>query len=151
MLFSCNSREGKINVPDQADTTKLVANGLEVEPEIRLTDSMEILYYKYTEDDSLRYSRFYTYTATSDTTELEFLKKQLSSSYSLLTQVRDCRSQGKIHLFSGGEPVKTIYFSQTGDQCNYLYFIRNGNFFYFPLSEDFSEFLEKNKKFARQP
>ncbi|MGZ8545612.1 MAG: hypothetical protein ACXWV0_09965, partial [Flavisolibacter sp.] len=62
LLFSCNENEGKQSLPEQADTTRLLTNGLEVEPDISSADSMEVLYYQHTDEDSLRYSRFYTFT-----------------------------------------------------------------------------------------
>ena len=148
-LFSCKEGTTIKPVVDQTDSASLVISAHELEPAISTADSMELIYYDSLED-SLRYSRYYKFTATSDTTAIRLVVNQLGGSFSIQEQARACRSEGKIHLYSKNEPLKTLYFSRAGARCNYIYFIRNGNFYYFPLRDEFRLFLDKDKMTARK-
>jgi hypothetical protein len=56
-----------------------------------------------------------------------------------------CRSEGKVFFFKGTQELKTVYFNtqgasanpgdrspQANGDCAYMYFIKDGGFYYFP-------------------
>jgi hypothetical protein len=101
--------------------------------------------------DSLRYSRYFTYVATSDSNFLHGLKNVFRQVPQILPEVRNCRSEGKVYLFRQAEPVKTVFFSSLSDDCRYLYFIKNGAFYYVKLSPEFEAWLKELRKSAVKP
>lgn len=115
-------------------------------------DSVQILYYDDPDGDSLRYARFYSYTATADTATLGTLMRGLDQPYYESAQRRPCRSEGKIYLFSEAEPLKTVYFSAQNDQgCRYLYVIRDGHFLYFDMTPGLVAVLEQQRRHSVKP
>jgi hypothetical protein len=154
-LFACNNN-GKKKQPVADSTTDSVVNypktGMETEPLLRQADSLQILYYDNPDGDSIRYTRFYHYTATKDTGTIKGLIDNLNLPVEKQTTIKKCRSEGKIYVFGKTEePLKTIYFSTRCDTCCYLYFIKEGAFFYSPLSENFKDQLRKNKLVSKTP
>src|SRR5688500_72949 len=125
--------------------------GLEVEPELQKTDSLQLLYFNDPDGDSVRYTRFYSHTISKDSTTINTLLKGLNQPFEQLNEVKKCRSEGKIYLFAEQEPLKTIYFSTRCDSCCYLYFIKDGAFLYFQLSRDLSTILKNEKAKAQKP
>ena len=123
--------------------------GLEAEPAIQKTDSLQILFYDDPDGDSLRYARFYSYTTSKDSVVINALLKDLDKPFEQLNQVKKCRSEGKLYLFAEKEPLKTIYFSTRCDSCCYLYFIKDGAFLYFPLSKELNAILNEQKPQAK--
>ena len=155
LFFSCNSAPGKSENQAKADSS--AANeyrkrtGLEAEPVIGKTDSLQLVYYDDPDGDSLRYSRFFTYVNTTDSVVINSLLHDLEQPFETVNEVKKCRSEGKIYLLGRQESLKTIYFSTRGDSCTYLYFIKDGAFFYFPLSENFKSILATHRDKALKP
>lgn len=155
ILGACKNNSLKekkdINGPaNDASNGSTVRTGLNVEPLLKKADSLEVLYYDDPDGDSLRYTRFYTYTATSDTITIDRLRQALDQPFEVREKVKPCRSEGKIYLFKDNNPVKTVYFSTRCDTCCYVYMINNGNFMYFNMTEGFRNVLIKNKKLSKK-
>ncbi len=131
------------------DTTPTTA--VKLAPSMQHTDSVQIIYYNYPDGDSLRYTRFFKYTNATDTGFLSLIKQSLLQTISLKNEVKDCRSIGKMYLFSHNDPVKTLYFSNRQDSCRYLYFIQDGNFVYLDLPENLEKSLIEKKRESKSP
>lgn len=129
----------------------LVHSGLEFEPLLARADSLQILYYNDPDGDSLRYSRFFRYTATRDTGIIGALVANFRQPVEQWNTVKDCRSEGKIYVLKGEEILKTVYFSTRCDTCCYVYYIKEGAFYYTPLSADLKQQLADNKQLSREP
>lgn len=116
-------------------------------------DSLEILYYDNPQDDSLRYTRFFTFLATSN----QELRTQIDSmfwgSYQQMAQVPSDRSDGKIYCYYQGEVVKTIYFKamDVSNNIRFAYFIHNGNYFMLPNQDQFYTLLKNLRSKAIRP
>lgn len=136
-------------VPNEAKA--MPANALDIEPRLSKTDSLEILYFDDPDGDSLRYTRFYKYVATADTVVKNLVLSDLGKNFIKRPGIIQCRSEGKVFMHAGANPVKTLYFSTRGDSCSYLYMISNGEFFYFQLSDLLSSNLKTLKKTAKKP
>lgn len=151
LLFSCKEK-GKVHTDNEVQADSSIATkGLELEKLLSSTDSLQVLFYDDPDGDSLRYSRFYQYTVTKDTATILALIAALNEPFDERGEVRPCRSEGKLYLFAGGDPLKTVYFSTRGDGCSYLYFIRNGLFYYFPLTAGFREKLSAARQLKKPP
>jgi hypothetical protein len=138
---------------DSSSAAAAVKTGLSIEPSLHQIDSLQILYYDNPDGDSLRYSRFYKYTITNDSATVNELLGNLALPVEQLSEVKKCRSEGKIYAFrkQKEEPLKTIYFSTRCDTCCYLYYIKEGTFYYSPLSTNLKNKLKENKAQSRTP
>ncbi|HEX6429282.1 MAG TPA: hypothetical protein VF008_16410 [Niastella sp.] len=138
---------------DSSSFENAVKTGLSIEPSLQQADSLQILYYDNPDGDSLRYTRFFKYTITKDPTTINDLIGDLSKPVEQRSEIKKCRSEGKIYVFGKQteEPLKTIYFSTRCDTCCYLYYIKEGAFYYSPLSINFKNKLKENKALSRTP
>ena len=118
----------------------------ELEPALMNTDSIVIILYDDPLDDSLRYSRFYQFTSTSDPAILDLLHEHGKQQPTVADTLRPCRSQGKLQLFMRGDPVKTVYYADKDGGCKYLYFIKDGLFYYFDIGNEFRKYLAEVRK-----
>jgi hypothetical protein len=155
-IAACNNAGKKEKAGSQITSDSAAAvsfkTGLTTEPLLQQADSLQILYYDNPDGDSLRYTRFYRYTATKDSSTVNTLLNNLRLTLQPQNEVRHCRSEGKIYVFSKKEePIKTLYFSTRCDSCCYLYFIKEGVFYYSPLTENFKNKLKENKQLSRAP
>ncbi len=116
-------------------------------------DSVQILF--FTDPfgkDSLRYTRFFKHYNTSEDSTVQPLLKNLDQLFLLRTEVMKCRSEGKIFFFKGTQELKTVYFStQANGDCAYMYFIKDGGFYYFQIQPATAALLRKIKPKAVQP
>jgi hypothetical protein len=124
---------------------------LSLAPLMQNTDSVQVIYYDNPDGDSLRYARYYKFTNATDSGFLSLVKTSLQQTVTSSYEVRNCRSIGKMYLFSKNEPVKTLYFSNREDGCRYLYFIQNGNFVYMELPANLENALIQKKKESKTP
>ncbi len=125
---------------------------LQVDERLVKADSLVIVFYKDPHGpDSLRYTRFYKQFSVTDTSFIRLLMSQLTGKATKLEKMRSCRSEGKIWCFSGGDIIQTIYFSNFSQECNFLYIIKHGFFYYSPLLPGFSKSLYAYKKYAKEP
>jgi hypothetical protein len=157
-LAACGNGSNKQQASNKisGDSSSVVASvktGLNIEPSLQQVDSLQILYYDNPDGDSLRYSRFYHYTITNDTSTINELLGNLTLPVEQLSEVKKCRSEGKIYAFrkQKEEPIKTIYFSTRCDTCCYLYYIKEGLFYYSPLTTNLKNKLKENKAQSRTP
>lgn len=126
-------------------TTYEKGSGLAVVSELAQVDSLQILYYDDPIGDSLRYSRYFSHTATNDTAVINLLLRNLDNPFDKRKEISDCRSEGKIFLFKKGDPLKTVYFSTNCHTCCHLYFIHNGEFIYFAIDLVLIDTLRRSK------
>lgn len=128
-------------------------------------DSVQILF--FTDPfgkDSLRYTRFFKHYNTSAADVVQPILKNLDQLFILRTEVMKCRSEGKIFFFKGTQELKTVYFNtqgasanpgdrspQANGDCAYMYFIKDGGFYYFPIQSETAALLRKIKLQAVQP
>lgn len=147
---------------------------------LREADSVQVLFFTdpYGKD-SLRYTRFFKHFNTSDTSIVKPLLNNLDRMFILRNEVMPCRSEGKLFFFKGEQELKTVYFntqslvnvptnfkpnsttpstsstnskSQSSDRdCAYMYFIKDGAFYYFPIQAATTELLLKLKPKAVKP
>lgn len=147
-----------IEVSDTKTNTGLDIAGL------HQADSVQILY--FTDPfgkDSLRYTRFFKYYNTSATEVVQPILKNLDQLFLLRTEVMKCRSEGKIFFFKGTQELKTVYFNtqgasknpgettQANGNCAYMYFIKDGGFYYFPIQPETAALLQSLKPKAIKP
>lgn len=116
-------------------------------------DSVQILF--FTDPfgkDSLRYTRFFKHYNTSAADVVQPILKNLDQLFLLRTEVMKCRSEGKIFFFKGKQELKTVYFNtQANGDCAYMYFIKDGGFYYFRIQPQTAALLRKIKPQAVQP
>lgn len=143
VFFACQTGEEK-KVEETADTLVL-ETGLTIEPLLQKTDSIQFLYFKNPFGDSLRYTRFYTYHNTNDTSIISTILNQFNKGFIVLTEDKQCRSNGKMFLYGKGNEIKTIYFAIQDNECSYLYYIKNGLFYYFTIDEATTNLLSALK------
>lgn len=58
-------------------------------------------------------------------------------------------SEGKINIPLKGDAYQVIYFSREEKPCNYLYVIRDGQFYYYLLDETVLQKLNELEKGAK--
>ena len=155
LLLACNENSNNNTVGHEdttaAATSPITRRVLDLEPALAQTDSLQVLFYDDPNGDSLRYSRFFTYTETTDTAQVKSLLQELNQVYVQETGARPCHSEGKLYLLKGEEMVKTIYFSARQDSCRYFYFIKDGAFIYLPLTDTAADWLAAHRKKATKP
>jgi hypothetical protein len=136
LLTACQNNENR-QEPADANVVYFESikhmTGLEFQPRIQQADSVEVLFYTNPDGDPKRYTRFYTWLASADSSMIIALKQSVDKHFERVEKVKDCRSEGKIYFFADGNPMQTVYFSNRGDSCNHLYFIADGWFFYMPM------------------
>ena len=153
-LLACSDSTGEtkndqasVSIPPTQEPRTVSA----IEPSLPAADSLQILYYDNPDGDSLRYTRFFTLAETTDTTAINTLVGEMDQVYVQQPSARPCRSEGKLFLLKGEDVLKTVYFSARGDSCRYFYFIKDGSFFYFPMTEKAKTVLLENKRLAGKP
>lgn len=134
---------------------------------LRGADSVQILFFTdpYGKD-SLRYTRFFKHYNSGDTTIVNPLLQNLDKLFVLRNEVMNCRSEGKMFFFKGEQELKTVYFN-TGENaaarvnkesatiknenCSFLYFIKDGGFYYVPVNAEIAAMLNKLKPMSKKP
>jgi hypothetical protein len=114
-------------------------------------DSFDILYYKKPFSDSTRYTRYFRVIHTSDSTLVSELNKIFNGNFVKLMEVKKCLSEGKIILPIGGDAFRVVYFSRIDTDCSYLYYIKDGEFYYYEMSSLLKEKLNAFEKVAVEP
>lgn len=154
LLLACNNNGNDKRIdnaePTAAATNQVTKRVFDLVPALANTDSLQVLFYDDPDGDSLRYSRFFTYTETKDIAHMQSLLQELNQDYVQEAQARPCRSEGKLYLLKGEDMVKTIYFSARQDSCRYFYFIKDGTFIYLPLTDAAAGWLAAHRKKARK-
>jgi len=128
----------------QADTNPFLTATTAVELDARFlaADSLVVVFYKDPYGaDSLRYTRYYTKLSTIDTNNVALLLQNLSKPFAKFEKVKNCRSEGKVWCYSKGRIFQTVSFSTRCTDCCFVYFIKDGYFFYTPLDTALSKKL----------
>lgn len=115
--------------------------GLSFLAQLQKADSAQVVVYDDPDGDPRRYTRFYKWYNTSDSSEVSNLLQLANHHFERVEQVKDCRSQGKVFFFKKGQPLQTLYFSSRGDSCSHTYFIADGWFFYMPADSNANSFI----------
>lgn len=152
-IVSCGGNTDDTKKDDEkVEVNKSVfKTGSEVLQGLMNTDSLQILYYDDPYGDPKRYSRFFKFVSTSADSVVQPVLNNLNATFELKQQVTECHSEGKIYLFTNGQPLKTVYFSAKADSCTYLYFIKDGLFYEFDMLTETAAVLEGQRKFAKVP
>lgn len=147
---ACNSggREAKNNADSTSSSIQAAAPAL-----LEKIDSMQVIYYDDPDGDSVRYTRYFTYATTTDTALFNNLANDIQQITDTLSTPRKCRSEGKMYVFAGKSdgPAKTLFFSTRCDTCCYLYYIKDGMFYYAGISESSVQKIKQIKASAVQP
>ena len=114
-------------------------------------DSLEIIYYKKPFLDSTRYTRYFLITKTPDSIIVAELNRICQGYGVKLSELRKCQSEGKIVIPIGGDAFKVVYFSRTGGDCSYVYIIKDGEFYYYKMSDLLVNRLDIQEKRAIEP
>ena len=155
LCLGCNQQEPKkisttLAPVNAADNYSPATTILMLDERLNEVDSLVYVFYKDPlGKDSLRYTRYYTQHSSTDLKDIAAIKKQVSKPTKRLEKVRKCRSQGKVWCFSKGAIFQTLYFSDFGGTCSFLFFIKNGQFYYSDLDEAFRDTVLKNKAVSR--
>ena len=150
LIASCEQRKDTTVLPSESNIqAEQDKNASIVELDNRLTEVDSLVYVFYKDPlgkDSLRYTRFYTQYATTDANEIALLKKQILAPTERFEKVKKCRSEGKIWCFTKGKIFQTLYFSDFAGDCSFMFFIKNGQFYYATLGPIFKEKIHSLKK-----
>ncbi len=149
-IIACKEQTKKQASTTEITQTNAVQTALDIESSLQQTDSLEILYYNNPDGDPERYTRFFTYTATNDSTAIKTLIENIQQPITA-TALKSCRSEGKIYCRNKSEILSTLYFSTRGDSCSYLYFIKTGSMFYVDINNKTKQILSSFKKMAKKP
>jgi len=124
---------------------------MELDDRLNKTDSLVFVFYKDPHGkDSLRYTRYYKEFHSIDTGIIHLLKVNLKDSTQRLEKIKNCRSEGKIWCFTKGNVFQTIYFSAHNKECNFVYIIKNGQFYYSVMSIALANKLSDLKLLAKE-
>jgi hypothetical protein len=142
---------------EKSDKDPVVPNGIQDQEKTATSffpagvDSFEVVYYKKPFTDSARYYRFFRVAMSSDSTVIKEINEVFAGTYEKLPEVKKCLSEGKLIIPLGGDAYKTIYFSRLETGCPYLYYIKDGAFYYFELSPVLNNKLNDLEKIAVEP
>lgn len=137
----------------QPRKNEMAATALDLDQRLKAADSLVVVFYKdpYGED-ALRYTRYYTQISVTDTFAIAILKQQLAQPYTKEQNRRKCRGEGKIGCYTKAKIFQTLYFSTFCDtKCCYVYLIKNGNFYYTPILQVITDWLESLKPLTIEP
>ena len=147
LLSNCSDTGNKKAASSERSTQETIANKVnDIEPSLFRADSLQIIYYDDPDGDSLRYSRYFTYTETGDTGTIKTFLRTINQAYVQQAKTRGCRSEGKLYFLKGEDILKTVYFSTGNDSCSYFYFIKDGSFIYLPLAQAAKQLLIEKKE-----
>ena len=156
VFAACNnaSNASKKDASNQFENTVLNAaerSIMQLDERLKNADSLVLVFYKDPHGaDSLRYTRYYSEFHSTDTALIGLVKNSLQDTVQRVEKVKPCRSEGKIWCFDQGNIFQTIYFSSHSDACNFVYIIKNGQFYYSDMSKMLSAKLADIKPLAKE-
>lgn len=128
------------------DRFKDSSTAFTLDERLKAADSLVLVFYKDPYgSDSLRYTRYYK--QTSIVSGFDTLNQQLSFKHAQ-EPLRKCRTEGKIWCFTKGKVFQTIYFSTRTPACSFTYLIKDGDFYYAGISQEFITWLTNAKSRA---
>lgn len=152
IAFAVACGDTKTEVTDVKLDSIYLNRGIDLISVVKFTDSVQVLFYKDPDGDPERYTRFYTHAEVKDSGFASTVLNALDQPFQEYSRVKECRSEGKMYLFQQGidDPLQTIYFSTRCDSCCYVYYIKNGQFYYMNMTDDLSQQLKSlRNKVAR--
>jgi len=145
--LSCNA---PIKKQEDANPFLTATTGVELDARFLAADSLVFVFYKDPYgSDSLRYTRYYKQVATTDSNYMVLLLQNLSKPFFKFEKVKSCRSEGKVWCYLKGSIFQTVSFSTRCNECCYVYFIKDGYFFYTPLDTALAEMLSVLKPLSK--
>jgi hypothetical protein len=153
VLVACTIGTADKSEKKQAsDTAVRFRTSLDWEERFSGVDSVVVVFYDdpYSAD-SLRYTRFYKQISLKGEDDIKVVRQQLGEIVHQKEYMKGCRSEGKIWCFEKGSIRQTLYFNTGAQNCTYVYFIKDGNFFYSMPNAAVKEWLQRNKSNARKP
>jgi hypothetical protein len=149
VLYSCKSRQQQKVATNS--TVPGPANIIELDTRLQQADSVVLIFYRDPfGPDSLRYTRFYSQYNDADSGIVFSLKRNLQQAFTRLEKIKDCRSEGKIWVFSKGKIFQTVYFAFQKPACKFLYVIKDGWFYYVDVQPSFIDQLLQLKPLAKE-
>ena len=151
IIVSCISCSAPAIKQEDPNPFLTATTGVEMDKRFLAADSLVFVFYKDPYGrDSLRYTRYYTQWSTTDSNDISLLIKNLTKPFTKFEKVKKCRSEGKVWCFSNGNIFQTVSFAtQCSSSCCYIYFIRDGYFFYTPLDTTLSQKLVSIKALSK--
>ena len=120
-----------------------IVTGKDLMPEMLQTDSLQIIYFKSTDEP-----RYFTYASTNDPVFIRALTNDVTAE----TQAENpCKKEGKIYCYRKGEVFNTIFFAYLDGGCTFFRYIKNGNLYYFNMSDQVKKGLSGYKSTAIEP
>ncbi len=151
MFASCINKQRPNKQELRPEEIVLHNKGTDAEPGLKNADSMQVLYFNDPDADSMRYTRFFRFTTIVDSASLNVIVLNLDKPFTEFSAPKKCRSEGKMYFFGNQKEIKTIYFSTRCDTCCYLYFIKDGKYLYFNLTDTVNLKLKEWKKISKSP
>jgi hypothetical protein len=152
LILSCGGSGGKNSEMRSTDPVVTETGETEITTFLpQQVSDFDVIYYKKPFTDSVRYTRYFLTTHTTDSALVSELNRIFLGTFEKLPEVKKCQSEGKIIIPFGGDAFRVIYFSRTGGDCSYIYYIRDGEFYYFSMSTLLSEKLDAIEKMAVEP
>ena len=152
VLISCGDKQQKPVDANEAYFESIKdMTGIEFDQRLMDNDSAQFILYDNPDGDQKRYTRFYKAYGAKDTLMLRILSDGCNKKFIRLEQLKPCRSEGKVHLFENGNPKQTLYFSNRGDSCNHLYFIKDGWFYYMDMDSTTAGLINQIRPLAKKP
>ena len=147
--FACNNETKTVTktAPSADDNQAVTLAG--VEPRLQEFDSLAALIYKDPfGGEAERYTRYYRLKALTDSSNLAIVNNQLKEPFVKSDTLRECRSEGKIHVFDDGKIKQTIYFATEPQACRHVYIIHEGFYYYMPMQPAFDSAFRQWKTTA---
>lgn len=114
--------------------------------------SIDIIFFEKPFKDTERYQRYFTIYQIVHKNEFFLFRSSLKSNLvERIQEPRRCFSEGKIIVPIIGDAYKVIYFSRADSECSYLYFIKDGHFFYYSMPKALENLLNSLEKKAIKP
>lgn len=142
-LAACGNRASSTSENDSTEVR------LEEAVVDQIQGPVDILYFKKPFTDSVRYTRYYKISQSTDSVFFASLKMLLKQDHEKLEGPRKCLSEGKIQIPLGGDAFKVVYFSRVETGCAYLYIIKDGSFLYYGMPADLNQYLVELEKQAK--
>lgn len=153
LIFFCSCRQMQHQPGDANlafyDSIKHLT-GTEFDQRLISNDSVHFFFYDNPDGDPKRYTRFYIDYGTRDSLVLKALEAGCQQRFERTEHVRPCRSEGKVYFFEKGIPKQTLYFSNRGDSCSHIYFIKDGWFYYMKMDSSVAQLIRDIRPFARK-
>ena len=150
VILGCISCNAPAKKTEPVNPFLTATNGMELDKRFLTADSLVFVFYKDPYGgDSLRYTRYYSQVSTIDTNDIALLRQNLTKAFAKFEKVKKCRSEGKIWCYSKGNIFQTVSFATRCNDCCFVYFIKDGFFFYTALDTVLADRLSALKPLSK--